>query len=152
MSLHDRLKIVREYLAKSQRDMSVTVGLGISVWRSYEIGSSFPGGKVFEALARLGFNVNWLLTGEGEMLLKKWPVKVTKEVTDMFGRAGKPIVFEVDELFGARIYNELKGRTSEWLASESNIELERLKNIIYKEEVFIKKEDNNNIFNKINND
>ena len=29
----------------------------------------------------------------------------------------------------------MKGRTSEWLASESNIELERLKNIIYKEEV-----------------
>jgi hypothetical protein len=30
-------------------------------------GHGYPGGKVFESLVKLGFNANWLLTGEGEM-------------------------------------------------------------------------------------
>ena len=37
------------------------------MWRAYEAGSSVPGGNVLEALVRLGFNANWILTGEGEM-------------------------------------------------------------------------------------
>ena len=30
-------------------------------------GKTFPGGKVFEALVKLGFNANWLLAGKGSM-------------------------------------------------------------------------------------
>lgn len=33
--------------------------------QAYEAGRSVPGGNVLEALARMGFNVNWLLTGLG---------------------------------------------------------------------------------------
>ena len=68
MSIKDRLKIARESLGKSQREMSTLSGASFGVWQAYEAGSSVPGGKVLEALARLGFNVNWLLTGEEGML------------------------------------------------------------------------------------
>jgi len=36
-------------------------------WQVYEYGTSIPGGKVLESLSRMGFDVNWILTGEGEM-------------------------------------------------------------------------------------
>jgi hypothetical protein len=36
-------------------------------WQGYESGDNVPGGKVLQSLAGLGFNINWLLTGEGPM-------------------------------------------------------------------------------------
>lgn len=67
MSLPERLKQARETLRYTQKDLSKAVSVSVQMWRAYEAGSSVPGGNVLEALARLGFNVNWLLTGEGEM-------------------------------------------------------------------------------------
>jgi len=55
--------------------MSVSVESSVGVWQAYEAGTSVPGYKVFESLARMGFNVNWLLTGEGKM---KNPVCLTE--------------------------------------------------------------------------
>lgn len=67
MGLAENLKIAREFLGKSQKEMAKAVGASLTAWQNYESGSQVPGGKVFEALARMGFNINWLLTGEGEM-------------------------------------------------------------------------------------
>jgi len=67
MKLCDRLKIARELLVKSQKDMATLLGIGYRSWQGYESGSNYPGGEVFESLARLGINTNWLLTGEGPM-------------------------------------------------------------------------------------
>jgi transcriptional regulator with XRE-family HTH domain len=67
MSLPERLKQARETLRYTQKDLSKAVSVSVQMWRAYEAGSSVPGGNVLEALARLGFNVNWILTGEGEM-------------------------------------------------------------------------------------
>jgi len=67
MELSDRIKLVRESLGKSQKDMALLIDSSLSAVQGYESGRQFPGGKVLEALARMGFNVNWLLTGDGEM-------------------------------------------------------------------------------------
>lgn len=67
MELAERLKLVRDSLGKSQKDMALLINSSLSALQSYESGRQFPGGKVFEALARMGFDSNWLLTGEGEM-------------------------------------------------------------------------------------
>jgi len=67
MKLCNRLKIARESLRKSQKEMAELLGVGLKSWQIYEQGTSVPGGKVFEALAMMGFDVNWLLTGEGSM-------------------------------------------------------------------------------------
>ena len=69
MGLNDRLKNARESLGKSQKEMAELLGIGLKSWQVYEQGSSVPGGKVFEALVKLGFNANWLLDGEGLMRL-----------------------------------------------------------------------------------
>ena len=37
--------------------------------RDYELGNSIPGGEAVAALMRIGISANWLLTGEGAMLL-----------------------------------------------------------------------------------
>lgn len=68
MNLAERLKQVREKLGYTQKEMAKAVSVILQTWQVYEAGKSVPGGNVFEALARMGFNVNWILTGEGEMM------------------------------------------------------------------------------------
>jgi len=65
--LSERLKQAREFTGKGQKEMSRLAGVSYRVWQSYEAGKVTPGGKVFESLSNMGFNTNWLLTGEGEM-------------------------------------------------------------------------------------
>lgn len=67
IKLNNRLKTARESLGKSQKEMAELLGIGLKSWQVYEQGTSVPGGNVFEALVKLGFNANWLLMGEGEM-------------------------------------------------------------------------------------
>lgn len=67
MQLNDRLKNIRETLGKSQKEMANDVGVSVTAWQNYESGGQCPGGKVLEALARLGFDINWLLIGQGQM-------------------------------------------------------------------------------------
>lgn len=67
MGMPERFKIIRESLGLSQKDMAVAIGISLPGLQGYEAGRSVPGGSVFEALVKLGFNANWLLTGEGEM-------------------------------------------------------------------------------------
>lgn len=67
MRLAERLKLIREDLGYTQKVMANTLNCSLSALQFYEAGSSVPGGNVLEALARQGFNVNWILTGEEEM-------------------------------------------------------------------------------------
>lgn len=69
MSLPARFKIIREALGLSQKEMAKTIEISLPGIQGYEAGRSVPGGNVIEALVKLGFNANWLLTGEGEMRL-----------------------------------------------------------------------------------
>lgn len=66
-TVSERIKIVREALGESQKDMAKAIGISLPALQGYEAGKSFPGGKVLESLVKRGFNANWLLTGEGEM-------------------------------------------------------------------------------------
>lgn len=67
MTLAERLKLIRESLGMSQSAMAKAADSSLPSWQGYEAGRNVPGGKVLEALARMGFNINWVLTGEGEM-------------------------------------------------------------------------------------
>lgn len=68
MQLPDRLRTAREHTGLEQKKLALQLGISFRSWQDYELGKSVPGGKVFEALAKRGFNANWLLTGEGAML------------------------------------------------------------------------------------
>lgn len=65
MTLPDRLKKVRAEVGLSQRKMATAIGIATRTWQVYEEGGSVPGGNVIEALAKMGFNANWLLLGDG---------------------------------------------------------------------------------------
>ncbi|WP_277058754.1 helix-turn-helix domain-containing protein [Trichlorobacter lovleyi] len=67
MDLPERIKIARESIGKSQKDMANALGASLPSVQNYESGKSVPGGDVIKAFVKLGFNANWLLTGEGEM-------------------------------------------------------------------------------------
>jgi len=75
MSLHDKLKKAREFLGKNQKEMAEAINSGHRSWQAYEHGKQIPGGKVFEELARLGFNTHWFFTDDPgvSMLHRKQP-------------------------------------------------------------------------------
>lgn len=65
MTLAERLKTIRGLSGNDQKTMAEQLGISFRSWQDYELGKSVPGGKVFEALAKMGYDANWLLTGEG---------------------------------------------------------------------------------------
>lgn len=68
LSLPERLRQARESAGMTQRDFAKKLGAGLTSWQDYEAGRNMPGGQVFEALCRLGYSADWLLTGEGDMM------------------------------------------------------------------------------------
>lgn len=66
-TVHERLKIARESIGKTQKEFADMLGVTYRTYQPYEIGDSKPGYKACEALTRLGFDPTWLLTGEGHM-------------------------------------------------------------------------------------
>ena len=71
MKLSEKLKMAREHLGKSQKEMADLVGSGYRSWQGYEQDASTPGGKVFQSLADLGFNASWFFNDDVPMMLDK---------------------------------------------------------------------------------
>ena len=92
--LQERLKIARDSTGKSQKEMAEALGIGLKSWQVYEQGSSVPGGSVFESLVKMGFNANWLLTGEGKMKRDpvEYPMGETLENGDILSDAAQAAV------------------------------------------------------------
>jgi transcriptional regulator with XRE-family HTH domain len=67
MTLADRLKCVREDLNKSQKEIAAQIGISFRSWQDYELGKNVPGSAVITELVKLGYNSNWILTGEGSI-------------------------------------------------------------------------------------
>lgn len=68
--LPQRLKDARAALGLTQKEMAGNLIVSDRAYQGYEDGRSIPGGGVISGYVRLGINANWLLTGEGPMLLK----------------------------------------------------------------------------------
>lgn len=73
MTIEERLKAARAALGLSQKDIAAQSGVSTRGYQGYEDGRSVPGGEAIAGLVRLGINANWLLTGEGPMLLAELP-------------------------------------------------------------------------------
>ncbi len=67
MELSERIKNIRESLGYSQKEMAAAIETSLPSVQNYESGKSVPGGDVIKSIVKLGFNANWLLTGEGDM-------------------------------------------------------------------------------------
>lgn len=79
MQLYDdiapRLKQVRAELCYTQKQIADAVGARTPSWKDNEVGKTIPGGKVLAGLSKLGVNIDWVLTGEGEMMISRPPSK-----------------------------------------------------------------------------
>ena len=70
MGLAKRLKEARSALKLTQAEAAIKFGFPIGSLRKYESGPSEPGSAALAGIVLAGINANWLLTGEGPMLLK----------------------------------------------------------------------------------
>jgi phage repressor protein C with HTH and peptisase S24 domain len=70
MSISERIKLFRSSNGLKQEELAAISGIPLDSLRKYEGAKSDPGAKAIEGLTRAGINANWLLTGEGPMLLQ----------------------------------------------------------------------------------
>jgi len=54
----------------NKSELARSLGMQPSSFAKYTDGSRRPGSKVLERLSRLGININWFLSGEGEMMVE----------------------------------------------------------------------------------
>lgn len=64
MTIAERLKKIKETYGYSRKEMSEILNCHIRSWDAYENGTSIPGGEVLSNLAKIGVDINWLLTGK----------------------------------------------------------------------------------------
>jgi len=69
MPFSERIKKLRKYLGLSQKDFGGKIGVGTSHVSQWERNLSMPSSKALIGMAHLGVNINWLLTGDGEMMM-----------------------------------------------------------------------------------
>ena len=63
----ERLRVIRAKYSVSQPEFAAKCGVSIRAYQDYEAGKRLPSAEVMLALTELGIDVDWLLTGEGEM-------------------------------------------------------------------------------------
>ncbi len=106
-NLSDRLKLARAALSLNQKEFASKSGVGFSSYQKYEMGLSIPGGDAIRGFVQLGINANWLITGDGEMLLADDRPRLTKyEVAKL----SKKIVGEAPALYALNPSAEFEAR------------------------------------------
>lgn len=65
-----RMKAARTALHLTQQELGEIAGVPLNTIKKYEGSHSVPGGDALAGYLRAGVNVNWLLNGQGPMLLK----------------------------------------------------------------------------------
>ncbi len=69
MTISERLKAFRAKLKLTQKQLAEQIGVSGRGYQGYEDGRSVPGGDAIGRFVKLGLNANWLLTGDGDMLI-----------------------------------------------------------------------------------
>jgi transcriptional regulator with XRE-family HTH domain len=79
--MNEQLKLLRQALKMSQIKIAEVLDIAPRSWQQYENGAMTPGGNVFEALhKKLGVNLNWLVSHQGEMFYKEGGIQYDKEL------------------------------------------------------------------------
>ncbi|MBA4381793.1 MAG: hypothetical protein C0406_04435 [Sideroxydans sp.] len=64
-----RIREWRESIKLNQPDSAALLGIPFSTYQKYEGDLRAPGSEALECFLRAGINLNWLLTGDGQMLM-----------------------------------------------------------------------------------
>ncbi len=78
MPLSHRIKEIRKKLNLSQKDLAEKIGVDQARVSRWEKDKSLPSSGSLTEISRLGVNINWLLTGEGQMM-HEFPILQEKE-------------------------------------------------------------------------
>lgn len=81
------MKEARDSLGLSQEELAGAVGGSKRGIQDNETRNRVPGGEVIRGFIKLGINANWLLTGEGEMLISDQMAKFELISKEVFGDA-----------------------------------------------------------------
>lgn len=68
-ALATRLRAAREAFGLTQRAVAQRINMPLASYKDYEAGKRVPGGEALGLLIRAGINANWLITGNGPMLM-----------------------------------------------------------------------------------
>lgn len=80
----ERLKQIRNAIGISQTQLAKELGLAQSTYAKYELGGSIPE-SVMCYLAEKGFNLHWLVTGQGPMFLGGNPSELNTPIESADG-------------------------------------------------------------------
>lgn len=80
MVFSQRLVKSRKYLKLNQRSFAERVGVDQGRVSQWENGKSLPSSSALTEMARLGININWLLTGDGNMMVETQSYKKEGEI------------------------------------------------------------------------
>ncbi len=69
----ERIKLIRKKLNLTQKEFGDLLGIPLTMVSKYETGTNKPSSDILSKLGELKVNLNWLLTGEGEMFLPNSP-------------------------------------------------------------------------------
>lgn len=69
--ISDRLKLARDKFELKQSEFASKCGIAYSTYQKYEMELSKPSSDALAGFVKAGINANWILTGDGEMLLMK---------------------------------------------------------------------------------
>ena len=71
-NFNNRLRKLRGLLNLKQKDMADLIGVSLKVYQRYEKGEQKPSyEKLIPLISSFKVNINWLLTGEGEIFLSQ---------------------------------------------------------------------------------
>lgn len=91
----------------------------VSSWRAR---NSLPYDQIIAFCIREGVSTD-------SLFLVQRPIRISKEGNWKLGHQ-KSVTIEIDDLFTTRLQRELRGRTAEWLATESGVDAMRIEEII----------------------
>lgn len=102
----ERMKVFRESLGLGQEQLAAQIGGSKRGIQDNEWGKAAPNSKILVGLAKLGLNVNWLLLGEGEMLMKNVSTSVTPSDIKLYGDAMEAIDYLLQQGNKAASYQQ----------------------------------------------
>lgn len=120
MSIGKRLQIWRKSLGYSQSKFAKLIGIPLSTLKGYELGHRSPGSDALTSIATTGVNLNWLLSGDGQMqedttneqILNSLELEVPAEFEEFFEGLFN-VLLKLNEEKRASILNDMIARAQE---------------------------------------